>query len=180
MLTKHICSISLLILAIFSAGCSTLPVNYVPSASMRGSGNIKVGEFRYIPADKGQVKPAEFQKAGAALGSMSISEPVVDLMRTALRKELIASGFSVEPDSPITIEGDVQRFLYDWIGFLEVDFYLNIDFRVIKGGRVILSYKASSHQKAPKTMAQDTEAIKAAISRCIDDLFLEARSKKIF
>jgi uncharacterized lipoprotein YajG len=180
MLLKQICSISLLTLALFATGCSTLPVNYVPSASMRGNGNIKVGKFKYIPADKGQVKPAEFQKVGAAIGSISISEPVVDLMRSALRKELIASGFSVEPDAPITIEGDIHRFLYDWIGLLEVDFYLDIDFRVIKNGQVVLTYKANSHQKAPKTMAQDTEAIKAAISRCIDDLFLEARSKKIF
>jgi hypothetical protein len=163
------------------AGCSTtLPVNYIASSSIRGNTTVALGNFKYIPAEQGAVNPNEFQKATAALGQIYLSEPVSDLIRNAMRKELIMSGFTVEPESKLIIEADIKRFLYDWIGFVEVDFYLDATFRILREKELLLTYEASSHQKAPKTMIHDTEAIRAAISKCFDDFFLAARLKKVF
>lgn len=162
-------------------GCgTTLPVNYIPSSSIRGTGTISLTNFKYLPAEKGEVEPNEFQKADAALGYIYLSEPVADIMRNAMRKELVMSGFTVESGSNLIIEADIERFLYDWIGFIEVDFYLDTTFRILRDKELLLKYKSSSHQKAPKTMNQDTEAVRAAISQCFDNFLLEARTKKIF
>jgi uncharacterized lipoprotein YajG len=166
--------------ALFAAGCTTsLPINYVPSASIRGEGPVSVGMFKYVPADQGSVGPDEFQKATGALGNIHLSQPVPDLFRTAVRKELVAGGYSVEPGAAVEVSGNVTRFLYDWIGIIEVDFYLDVTFTLRKNGETVLIYNTSSHQKAPKTMMQDTEAVRAAISDSIDQFFMEARSKKL-
>ena len=172
--------VTLVIAALFSGCSTTLPVNYIPSATMRGSGDISPGTFRYIPAEKRLVAPNQFQSADFAIGEIYTSEPVTALIRNAVRKELVAAGFSTEPGAPLTINGEITKFLYDWIGYVEVDFYLDITFHVLRNGNEIMVYNASSHQSAPKTMTQDTEAVRAAISKCIDDFFLEARSKKTF
>jgi hypothetical protein len=167
-------------LALGFGGCATtLPVHYVPSASIRGSGNVSIGTFRYVPADEGKMAPNEFQKACAGIGKVSLSQPVSELIQTSLRKELIVSGFDVDASAPLVIEGDIERFKYDWIGIVEVDFYLDITFRIYSAESCVLTFRASSHQKAPKTMNQDTEAIRAAISQCFSDMLLEARAKRI-
>jgi hypothetical protein len=152
----------------------------MPSASIKGSGSLSLGTFRYLPAERGEVELSEFQKAPAAIGAVYLSEPVTDILRNAMRKELVLSGFTVETGADIIIEADIKRFLYDWIGFSEVDFYLDTTFRVFRGKELLIAYDASSHQKAPKTMTLDSEAVRAAISKCFDEFFLEARSKKIF
>lgn len=177
---KRVRLFAIIVSALAVTGCSTtLPINYIPSASIRGAGPVEVGEFAYTPADQKKVDSDEFQKATGAIGYIHISQPVPELFRTALRKELVSGGYSVEKDAPVEITGDVTRFLYDWIGVVEVDFYVDVTFRLKKNGQEVLVYKASSHQKAPKTMAQDTEAVRAAISECIDQFFMEARSRKL-
>ena len=46
------------------AGCSTtVPLNYIPSSSIRGSGTVSLTTFKYIPAEQGIVEQNEFQKA---------------------------------------------------------------------------------------------------------------------
>lgn len=163
------------------AGCSTTySVNYIPSSSIRGNGAVSLNTFRYLPAEKGEVASNEFQKASGAMGYIYLSEPIPDIIRNAMRKEFVMSGFTVEPGSNLTIEADINRFLYDWIGFVEVDYYLDVTFRVLQGKELLLTYAASSHQKTPKMVDQIPEAIKALISKCFDDFFLEARAKKIF
>ena len=62
---------------------------------------------------------------------------------------------------------------------VEVDFYLDITFRISRRGLVVYTHQSSSHQRAPKTMTQDTEAIRSAISKCIDDFLLSARSRRL-
>lgn len=177
----RIVTLVFVLMSLVIAGCSTtLPVNYIPSASIKGSGSLSLSTFRYLPAEKGEVEPNEFQKAPSAIGTIYLSEPVIDILRSAMRKELILSGFAVEPGSDLIIEADIKRFLYDWVGFVEVDFYLDTTFRVLRGKELLLTYDASSHQKAPKMMTLDSEAVRAAIAKCFDDFFLEARSKKVF
>jgi len=169
-------------LACLLSGCvSSIPINYIPAPTIRGVGIVTVGRFRYVPADQGRVTQDQFQQASKSIGTMHTTKPVAELIQVALTKHLIAAGYSPETDGALRIEGDVQRFLYDWVGFSEVDFYLDIDFRIIRDGVCVLEYKTSSHQKAPKTgsMAQDPEALRAAIAECFDDFLLAARRKKV-
>jgi len=178
MAMKKTCVITTIFTLFLTACSTTYSVNYIPAASIKGSGQVTVGTVHYLPFDQGEVDANQFQKAPGAIGDSYTSEPIPKLIKTALHKELIAGGFSVEPNAEIVIEAAVTRFLYDWLGFSEVDFYLDIDFKILKDGTLLFTHKTSAHKKAPKTvMAQRTETIRAAISNCIDDFFLEAHSK---
>ncbi|AKJ42724.1 hypothetical protein [Pragia fontium] len=166
--------------AFLLAGCSTsLPINYIPSAVIKGEGEIVLGDFSYIPADMGKVKQNEMQKAGGAIGNLYTTESISDIVKKAFRKELVSSGFTVSQSSNIVIDANIDKFLYDWVGFVEVDFYINMTFKVIKDGQVVMEYSSKSHQAAPKTTIQDTEAIRSALSNVFDEFLLEARNRKV-
>lgn len=162
-------------------GCSTtMPINYVASPSIRGQGDIAVGKFQYIPAQKGLVKKNEFQKPSAAIGTMYMSDNADALLKSSLTKELIAAGFNPNDNAEITINGDIKQFLYDWIGFVEVDFYLDVEYTVTKNDQVIYKKIIKTHKASPKAMGgTDSEAVRSAISTNIGELLQDLKSQKI-
>lgn len=164
------------------SGCSTtVPLNYIPASSIRGESQVNVALFRYLPADAGKVAPNQFQKNPSSLGEMFTSTEVASFVMTALKKELAYSGFRPGTAHALIISGDVTRFYYDWLGFSEVDFEIGIDFKITQDGKEVFRHSAFSHQKAPKSesMSQDSEAVRAAVSACIDDFLAEARVKGV-
>lgn len=172
--------LSISVLSLFLFGCSTtVPVNYIPSPIMKGSGKVDVGDFSYEPADQGKVKQNQYQQATGSIGSMYMSEDAGSLLAGALKKELIASGFDVTNGSGVEITGNIKQFKYDWIGFVEVDFYLDVEYVVKKKGVVVFNEAISSHKAAPKTLSQDSEATRAAISSNITELLQKLRAQKI-
>lgn len=174
---KLLVSLSILLALV---GCSTtIPVNYVPSPSIRGSGDIEVGKFTYIPYTKNEVKANQFQSASGALGAMYLAENVSDLLEQSLTKELLASGFSTEKNANLQISGEVNRFVYDWIGFTEMDMYLDVKYQISKNGNTIKTLDISSHKALPKVAGYDSEAIRATIADNISKLLIELRKNKI-
>lgn len=99
----------------------------------------------------------------------------------ALKKELAYSGFRPGSISAPSVSGEVTRFYHDWVGVSEVDFEVGINFKITQGDKELFRYSTFSHQKAPKTasMSQDPEAVRAAVSACIDDFLAEARAKGV-
>jgi uncharacterized lipoprotein YajG len=164
---------------LLSACSTTLPLNYIPSSSVRGDASVSTSSFRYIPSENREVAANQFQKNPSSIGQIYTGTDIAIFVHSALKKELAYSGFKLDGPDPFVISGDVTRFYYDWLGFTEVDFEVKIDFKVSKNGEQVFEYTAFSHQKAPKTMAQDPEAIRAALSSCIDDFLTQARAKSI-
>ncbi|WP_314295920.1 hypothetical protein [Acinetobacter schindleri] len=162
-------------------GCSTtMPINYVASPTIKGQGDVGVGVFKYLPAEKGLVKSNEFQKPSAAIGTMYMSDKADVLLKSSLTKELIAAGFNPNQNADVQISGDIQRFEYNWIGFVEVDFYLDVDYSVTKNGEQIYKNTIKTHKASPKAMGNtDSEAVRSAISSNISDLMQDLRSKKV-
>jgi len=167
---------------LFLSACSTtLPVNYVASTSSRGDAEVTVNDFSYVPANEGKVQINQFQKNPSAIGQIYVSPDVPALIKSALKKELAYSGYRIEETSKILISGDIDKFYYDWVGFTEVDFEVGITFHIKDNDQLIFDLKTLSHQKAPKTpaMAQDTEAVKAAIADCIEQFLMAAKTRKV-
>lgn len=162
-------------------GCSTtMPINYIASPSIRGQGEIAVGRFQYTPAQQGLVKKNEFQKPSAAIGTMYMSDNADALLKSSLTKELIAAGFNPNDNAEITINGDIKQFLYDWIGFVEVDFYLDVEYTVTKNDQVIYKKLIKTHKASPKAMGgTDSEAVRSAISTNIGELLQDLKTQKI-
>ncbi|WP_445115108.1 hypothetical protein [Acinetobacter sp. WZC-1] len=109
-----------------------------------------------------------------------MSDKADALLKSSLTKELIAAGFNPEQNAGIQISGNIQKFEYDWIGFIEVDFYLDVDYLVTKSGQTVYTNTIKTHVASPKAMGgTDSEAVRSAISSNIGDLFQDLRSKKI-
>ena len=163
------------------SGCSTtMPINYVASPTIKGQGDVGVGVFKYLPAEKGLVKSNEFQKPSAAIGTMYMSDNADALLKSSLTKELIAAGFNPNDNAEITINGDIKQFLYDWIGFVEVDFYLDVEYTVTKNDQVIYKKIIKTHKASPKAMGgTDSEAVRSAISTNIGELLQDLKTQKI-
>ena len=160
-------------------GCSTtIPVNYVASPVIRGQGNVKPGRITYIPALKGEVPANQFQKV-ISFGAIYLDDSVPNILQQALRKELVAAGF--DPDGPenIVIHAGVQRFLFGWTGFVEMDMYLDVKYVVTQDGKIVYEDTIRTHKALPKVAGAESEAIKTTISANISELFTNLRSRKI-
>jgi len=174
-------SLFILFILFFVSACSTsIPINYIPAPIIRGNSEISVGNVNYIPAMNGKVKENEMQKATGAIGAIYTTAPIAEIVKTSFQKELLSAGFSIEDAAKLNIDINVDRFLYDWIGFVEVDFYIDMTFTVSKNGIEVFKYMSKAHQAAPKTMTSDSEAIKSAMSVAFSDFLLAARKQKVF
>ena len=178
---KKIILVGLLGFGALLSGCSTtMPINYVASPTIKGQGDVGIGVFKYTPADTGLVKANEFQKPSAALGTMYMSEDADKLLKSSLTKELIAAGYNPNSDASTQISGEIQRFEYNWIGFVEVDFYLDVDYSVKVDGQEKYQKTIRTHKASPKAMGgTDSEAVRSAISTNIGELLQDLKSKKI-
>lgn len=170
----------LLLVTFCISGCtSTVPVNYLPSTSISGDERVAVDEFTYIPAEEKKVSKNQFQKATPSIGQMYVNNDVKSIVEMAVRKELAYAGYNVDTDSSTRIDADITRFYYDWVGFSEVDFEVGITFYLKKNGNLELKHDSFSHIKAPKTLTNDPEAVRSAISQCIDDFLFEAKERAL-
>lgn len=162
-------------------GCSsTVPVNYVPAPSMRGEGAVSVGQFVYMPAQRGDVQANQFQPSpNGALGAMYLSENVDELLKDALVKELIAAGFNPEDASGLQITGTVDRFIYDWVGFVEMDMYMDVSYTVTRGNEVVYQAVKKTHKALPKAPGYDSIAVNSVLSDNINQLLRDLRSKQL-
>ena len=151
---------------------------YAPSSFLKGKGSIAVGTFRYVPAEQGFVDRNEFQKAPASIDDIYLSEPIADVVRNALRMELISAGYTLQAKAGLVIEADIQRFLYQF-GIAEDNFFLDVTFRILRNDSLTLTYAASSQKKAPKSLHLDTDPVRSALASCLADFLAHARAKRI-
>jgi hypothetical protein len=120
------------LVALALAGCSvTAPINYAPSSVLTASGTVAVSEFRYLPADAGEVAANQIKNT-APLGSIKIDRDVKDLIRNAVFAELRQVGVKMEHPAR-TLTGEILEFLMDDVGF-NVDWTLRIRYTVVGGG----------------------------------------------
>lgn len=161
----------------FLMGCSsTLPVNYAPSNISRGSGIVDVKQFVYAAArDRGLAQNEPEEKG---LGTIYLSPDIPTLISDAVRKELRLSGYELDTNASNVIGGVIENFSYDWVGLSTQSIDIKINFQVDSNGRR-LSKIISSHKEAPKAPGYETEAIKAAISDCIQRFLNEVHKERI-
>lgn len=114
------------------SGCAvTLPTNsYTPQNFVRKTGSVDMGTFTYIPYIQGMVKkPNQIQNTAA--GSMYISMDVSDFVKRGTALELEKSGISLNPASPIKLDGNVLEFKADDLGY-SVDWSYKIQYKLVQ------------------------------------------------
>lgn len=114
------------------SGCAvTLPTNsYTPQNFVRKTGSVDMGTFTYVPYVQGLVKkPNQIQNTAA--GSMYISMDVADFVKRGTALELEKSGISLNPSSPIKLDGNVLEFKADDLGY-SVDWSYKVQYKLVQ------------------------------------------------
>src|SRR5260221_9673693 len=123
---------------------------------------------------KGPREPTEER----GIGAIYLSEDIASLFTDAVRKELQFSGYTLDRGASLTLGGVIDRFSYDWVGLLTQRVDVAVSFQVRRGGEVVYSRNLSSHKEAPKTPGYETEAIKSAMSDCIQQFLEDAHNRR--
>ncbi len=117
---KNIIILSVIFLA---SGCAgPVVINYAPSSTMTVEGELKVGDFRYIPAEEEGIKPNQLKNT--ALGEIILEKNIDEYIETALFTESRFVGIKLT-DSAKVITGDIKEFLVDDLGY-SIDWTLDI------------------------------------------------------
>ena len=168
----------LFLTVVFFVGCTaTLPVNYAPSNLTQGSGSIAVNQFVYAAARDGKLPPNQPEEHG--IGTILLSQDIATLFSDAVRKELRFSGYDLSTSASVTIGGIIDRFSYDWVGFSTQSVDVSVVFQVHRAGKEVYLRKITSHKEMPKAPGYETEAIKSAISDCIQQFLADTHTKHI-
>jgi uncharacterized lipoprotein len=98
----------------------TLPP-YTPVTTAELDGATQVDQFKYFP--KSNVAPDVIHNTAA--GEIHVTDSVPDYITNAVRRELRQAGVSLKPESKCKLDGEVNDFTIDDLGF-SVDWLSNI------------------------------------------------------
>ncbi len=130
---KYIVSSVLFIL--FFTGCADkVVVNYAPSSTMVVKGNVKVGQFEYLPIEKFKVQSNQIRNT--AIGSIIFEKNINEYFRDAVFNESRLVGIKVDGENQVS--GEINDFLIDDLGF-SVDWTLDVKYNVMKNGNLCYS-----------------------------------------
>ncbi|WP_321350090.1 hypothetical protein [Halopseudomonas oceani] len=118
----------ILFIAGMATGCSTPPltINYAPSSTMSVEGAMNVGDFRYIPGERPDIKSNQIRNT--AIGNIYFEKNINEYIETALFTEARFVGIDMKPDST-QVTGEIKEFLIDDLGY-SVDWTLDIRYQI--------------------------------------------------
>lgn len=97
------------------SGCvSTIPIDYSPSSTLTAAGAVQVGNFRYLPAITGKMKPNQIHNT--AMGDVLLDKNIDVYFWNALFTELQFVGVKVGTGDK-TLTGEIRDFNIDDLGY---------------------------------------------------------------
>ena len=156
-------------------GCQTAPLalNYTPSSLVQGKGEVKVGGFRYLPAERKEVAPDQIRNT--AIGRIHIGQPISEYVSKAFASELKYAGYTLDGKQNI-ISADIEEFTADDLGF-SVDWRLkmNVKHRDRSGKSVT---KPVVVEKKLEKFGEFSQAVNLVIKEAFEQTFADANFKK--
>lgn len=126
---KAVKLLGVIILAVIATGCAQAPItlNYAPGSTMSVDGELKVGDFKYLPAENNKrIKPNQIRNT--AMGSVLLEKNINEYFETALFTESRFVGIKVKDSSNI-VSGEIIEFLIDDLGY-SIDWTLEVKYLI--------------------------------------------------
>lgn len=121
-------------------GCTTTQPNVITNYQARSIseiyGNTVVSRFNYNTQDN----IAENQIPNTAIGNIYLDKPVGEFYADAMRRELRASGVSLNNSMECLISGEVNLLRVEDLGF-EADIYADVSYKVTHKDEVLYELK---------------------------------------
>ncbi|BCA54568.1 hypothetical protein W02_17080 [Nitrospira sp. KM1] len=122
---------SLIMAALLSAGCPRiLYLNYQPSTSVRGSGEVQVDTFVYAGHPTGLMKRKEVESSGSDSEALFLSQDIAVFFTNAVKDELTFAGYTVQSSAARVVSGTIKQFYLEYVGAQDQHFQLDVDFHV--------------------------------------------------
>jgi uncharacterized lipoprotein len=153
------------------SGCvNTVPVSYAPSSTLTASGAVDVGDFKYLPAAEGKVKPNQLKNT--AVGGIHLDQDISVFYRNAVFTELRFVGVKVASDN-VRLIGEIKEFLVDDLGY-SVDWTVDVRYIVTNKttGAVLYDSEKVTKNKTNKfvnALVALNQQMKANIEALIQD-----------
>ncbi len=152
-------------LALLATGCSTTVTSppFAPTSSVRGTGALKVGTVRYVPAENSRLRPNQVGTKATVYFEM----PIEEYVRKALAAELERSGFTGGAQA-LLLDAEVFAFGID-TGFIDVEPLLDLKLKLRDGAGV--RFEMSYSLKRLHRFATSWSATRADLNAMITEGF---------
>ncbi|KQC11254.1 MAG: hypothetical protein APR62_01665 [Smithella sp. SDB] len=107
-------------------GCARIPLNYLPGSINKISGRVSISNFKYIPAESGQVKP--YQIRNTSFGSLNFDKNIDTFFRNAVFAHLRSARLTLDDKNKV-LSGEIEDFLIDELS-AGADWTLKVNYSV--------------------------------------------------
>jgi len=169
---KHLKVLGLLIFVAITSGCSTAPitVNYAPSSTMSLEGELKVGDFKYLPGENNpKIKPNQIRNT--AIGNILLEKNIDEYFEQALFTESRFVGIKVKETNNV-LSGDIVEFLIDDLGY-SIDWTLEVKYEVAMEDNETCYSKVHKIEKTTAKFANPFGTLNEVMKLNIEKLFAD-------
>ena len=169
----------LAVMGLLIAGCPRmLSLDYVPSNPLKGQGRLQVDVFDYQAPERGIERPKEIQGDAQEFEVIYLSQNIGTFFTSALKSELVHSGYEVVSTQESVVSGTVKRFYFDYERPDGQVFEIHVSYTVKRSGAVSYSYECESRQEGSTILTTSGLLIKAGIKACIEHFIKGAQDEK--
>lgn len=169
-----------LLIAILVSGCPhVISLDYVPSNSYVGQGQVGVDRFEYLPFKRGELGARHVEVNPQAAGRFYLSQTVPEFFTDALKRELIHSGYQVVPSAAQSISGVIERFYYNPVDAQEASIELIVQYVVRNQEKEIYTQSVKVVRKMSKSLLAVSQLIHTATRESIHQFLTGAREAKV-
>ena len=175
-LTVQRISMALLAVTVFTGCPRVLYLDYQPSASIKGSGPVRVDTFAYAGHPTGLMQQKEVKSGQQDPEVLYLSQDIGEFFAAALKKELTRAGYELGGDSSRAVSGTIQQFYLDYVGRQDQLFKIETTFRVVRqDGQPFTTSCHSEHQQV-KDWMKSGSLIEHGVRDCIEAFVKEAQA----
>jgi hypothetical protein len=158
-------------------GCPrVLYLDYQPSASIKGSGPVRVGSFAYAGHPTGLMQQKEVESGKQDPEVLYLSQDIGEFFAAALTKGLTRAGYEPRVDSSRAVSGTIQQFYLDYVGRQEQEFKIETTFNVTREGAEAFTTSCRSEHQQAKDWMKSGSLIEHGVRDCIEAFMKEAQA----
>ena len=158
-------------------GCPrVLYLDYHPSASIKGSGPVRVDTFTYAGHPTGLMRKKEVESGQQDPEMLFLSQDIGEFFASALTKELTQAGYQTHVESSRAVSGTIEQFYLDYVGRQDQLFKIETTFRVAREGAPAFTTSCRSEHQQVKDWMKSGSLIEHGVRDCIEAFLKEAQA----
>lgn len=168
---------ALFLLACLSSGCPrVLYLDYQPSNSLKGNGAVQVAPFHYAGHPTGLMKQKELESNSRDIEALYLSQDIGEFFMNAVRKELVFSGYNVQPGESRIVSGTIEQFSLDYVGQVEQRFEIRATFNINRPDVTLFVSDCRSDLQQSRDWTKSGLLIERGIKDCIEQFMKRAQA----